>query len=139
MLCSSVLAALEATVPVEQRVAPQSGDAASTADSETTEASLESNNSSGKGTRTSTTSTVSTASVDSGSFVGVPRDFSGHADGTKVAYMSVEKWIVAALRKLGKEKTEIVLPSLEPNDALVREIAPEIPSFAIPTIPRIDT
>ena len=122
MLCSSVLAALEAAVPVEQRVAPPSGDVASAADSETTEASLESDNSSGKDTRTSTISTVSTASVDSGLSVGVPRDFSGHADGTKVAYMSVEKWIVAALRKLGKEKTEIVLPSLEPNDALCSQI-----------------
>ena len=54
--------------------------------------------------------------------VGAPRDFSGHASGTTSAYDSLEKWVLAALRKLGKEKTDIVLPSMEPNNALCSHI-----------------
>ena len=60
--------------------------------------------------------------MTSGTSVGQPRDFSGFADGTTTAYNSVEKWVVAALRKVGKDKTDIVLPSMEPNDALCSQI-----------------
>ena len=112
MLCASVLAGLEAAVPVEKRILPQSGDAASVA----------SNESSGQSARSSTESTISAPSATSAASVGQPRDFSGFADGTTTAYNSVEKWVVAALRNVGKDKTDIVLPSMEPNDALCSQI-----------------
>eukprot|EP00966_Prymnesium_polylepis_P239911 5547739-Prymnesium_polylepis.1 len=115
MLCASVLAALEAAVPTEHRIAPPSGDVASV----DTEASLDSTESAD---RTATASTISAASLCSGASVGAPRDFSGHADGTTTAYNSVEKWVVAALRKLGKAKADLVLPTLEPNDALCSQV-----------------
>ena len=54
--------------------------------------------------------------------VGVPRDFSGHAEGTTNAYNSVQKWVLAALRQLGKEENDILLHSSEPNDALCSQI-----------------
>ena len=54
--------------------------------------------------------------------VGVPRDFSGHADGTAAAYNSIEKWVTASLNKLDKDKTDILLHSMEPNDALCSQI-----------------
>ena len=65
---------------------------------------------------------VSASSADANALVGAPRDFSGHADGTTTAYNSVEKWVIAALRKLGKQKTDLVLPSFEPNDALCSQL-----------------
>ena len=117
MLCASVLAGLEAAVPVEKRILPQSGDAASVA----------SNESSGQSARSSTESTISAPSATSTASVGQPRDFSGFADGTTTAYNSVEKWVVAALRKLGKEKSDIVQPSMEPNDALCAQLHSVIP------------
>eukprot|EP00966_Prymnesium_polylepis_P327183 7383054-Prymnesium_polylepis.3 len=52
----------------------------------------------------------------------MPRDFSGHADGTTASIQSIEKWVMAALRKLGNEKTDIILASFEPNDALCSQI-----------------
>ena len=120
MLCASVLAELEAAVPMETRIAtPGGGDAASVVDSEASAISIESSQLS---TSTSTISTVMASSLESESRVGEPRDFSGHASGTTTAYNSVEKWVLAALRKLGKDKTDIVLPSFEPNDALCSQI-----------------
>ena len=112
MLCASSLAALEAATPGEKRVVPPSGDAASVRSS----TSLESSDSS-----TVQTSSVSTVSASSGELtarVGAPRDYSGHADGTTNGYNSATKWIEAALCKLGREKTDIVLPSFDPNDEL---------------------
>ena len=96
MLCASVLAELEATVPACNRVLPPSEDVASAV------------------------SATSTASDDHS--VGKPKDFSGLADGTTNAYNSLEKWIVAALHKLGKDKTDLLLPTFEPNDALCSQI-----------------
>ena len=96
MLCASVLAELEATVPACNRVLPPSEDVASAV------------------------SATSTASGDRS--VGKPKDFSGLADGTTNAYNSLEKWIVAALHKLGKDKTDLLLPTFEPNDALCSQI-----------------
>ena len=115
MLCASVLAALEAAVTTENRIAPPGGDVASV----DSEASLDSTESAD---RTATASTISAASLCSGASVGAPRDFSGHADGTTTAYNSVEKWVVAALRNLGKAKADLVLPTLEPNDALCSQV-----------------
>jgi hypothetical protein len=117
MLCASVLAELEAAVPVEKRILPPSGDAASVATEEST-----SNESSGQSAPSSTESTISAPSATSAASVGQPRDFSGFADGTTTAYNSVEKWVLAALRKAGKDKTDIVLPSMEPNDALCSQL-----------------
>ena len=121
MLCASVLADLEATVPVEMRIAPPSGDAASVVDSEASAISAESSELSATASTVSSLSTTVTAS-DSEARVGAPRDFSGHADGTTNAYNSLAKWVFAALRKLGKESTDIVLPSMEPNDALCSQL-----------------
>ena len=100
MLCASVLAELEATVPACTRVLPPSEDVASAV---------------------SATSTASGDHLGDHS-VGKPKDFSGLADGTTNAYNSLEKWIVAALRKLGKDKTDLLLPTFEPNDALCSQI-----------------
>jgi hypothetical protein len=72
--------------------------------------------------RSTTVSTVSVSSADANARVGAPRDFSGHADGTTTAYNSVEKWVMAALRKLDKQKTDLVLLSFEPNDALCSQL-----------------
>ena len=116
MLCRSVLAELEAALPAAKRIAPPSGDAASVG-SESVASSTESS------APTSTESTVSAPStVSETASVGAPRDFSGHANGTTSAYNSVEKWVLAALRKLGHETTDIVLPSMEPNDELCSQI-----------------
>ena len=109
MLCASVLAALEAATPIEERLLLPSGEAAST-----TSSSSDQGSNSG--------STDSTASLVALHVVGAARDFSGHADGTSKAYDSMEKWVLAALRSLGKEPTDIVLPSFEPNDALCSEV-----------------
>ena len=113
MLCASVLAELEADVPVEKRIVPASGDTASV-ESEASVMSTESSDPSALASPSSTftASTASSSSVDSGARVGAPRDFSGHADGTTNAYNSAAKWVLAALRKLGKEATDIVLPSM---------------------------
>eukprot|EP00966_Prymnesium_polylepis_P180858 4189120-Prymnesium_polylepis.1 len=60
--------------------------------------------------RSTTVPTALVTSADANACVGAPRDFSGHApDGTTTAYNSVEKWVMAALRKLGKQKTDLVL------------------------------
>eukprot|EP00966_Prymnesium_polylepis_P319927 7376342-Prymnesium_polylepis.1 len=118
MLHASVLAELEAAVPVERRIAPPTGDAASVH----TEASSTPSDSSEQSAPTSTESTVTAPSVSSGVSVGVPRDFSGHADGTTFAYNSAAKWVLAALRKLGKDESDIVLSSMEPNDALCSQL-----------------
>ena len=118
MLCASVLAELEAAAPIEHRIAPPSGDVASV----DTEASLDSTESADQETRTATASTISATSLNSEASVGAPRDFSGHADGTTTAYNSVEKWVSAALRKLGKAKAGLLLPTLEPNDALCSQV-----------------
>ena len=116
MLCASVLAALEAAVPTEKRILLSSGDAPSVTTEESTSNEFEQNASS------STESTISAPSTTSVASVGRPRDFSGFAEGTTTAYNSVEKWVVAALRKINKEKSDIVLPSMEPNDALCSQI-----------------
>eukprot|EP00966_Prymnesium_polylepis_P318479 7356111-Prymnesium_polylepis.1 len=105
MLCASVLAELEAAVPDKERIAPPRGDAASMV----SEASCMSIDSSQQELRSTTVSTASVSSADTNALVGAPRDFSGHADGTTTAYNSVEKWVMAALRKLGKQKTDLVL------------------------------
>ena len=95
---------------METRIAtPSGGDAASVVDSEASAILIESSQLS---TSTSTVSTVMASSLESESRVGEPRDFSGHASGTTTAYNSVEKWVLAALRKLGKTKTNLVLPTL---------------------------
>lgn len=90
MLCASVLAELEAIVPVEESTIPPRGDDASTGSSSTAD--------SDQGTP------LSLPSSGLGASVGAPRDFSGLASGTTSAYDSLEKWILAALRKLDKEK-----------------------------------
>jgi hypothetical protein len=109
MLCASVLAELEAAVPIDKRLPPPSGDVASETSADSSDKITE------------TESTASVPSIDSG-VVGKPRDFSGHADGTSAAYNSLEKWIVAALKKLGKEKRDLVLTSLEPNNELCSQV-----------------
>ena len=101
MLCAKTLAALEKATPIEQRgIPPTDETVSSTTSSETPELD----------------STVSTVSPDR--VVGVPRDFSGHADGTSKAYDSIEKWVLAALKHLGKDKSDLVFPSLQPNNEL---------------------
>lgn len=97
-------------MPVDKRIPPPSGDVGSVGSVESSEQ------------ESTTTSTLSAASGDAISRVGAPRDFSGHADGTSAAYDSAEKWIVAALHKLGKDKTDILLPTFEPNDELCSQI-----------------
>ena len=52
----------------------------------------------------------------------MPKDASGHAPGTKNAYDSVEKWLQAALRALGKTSDDLVLPTYDPNCHLASEI-----------------
>ena len=73
MLCASVLAELEAAVPIDKRLPPPSGDVASETSADSSDKITE------------TESTASVPSIDSG-VVGKPRDFSGHADGTSAAY-----------------------------------------------------
>ena len=102
-------------MPAEKRIAPPTVDVASE------ESEVSGSDSSEHDKRTSTASTVSASSGDA-VCVGVPRDFSGHAEGTTNAYNSVEKWVLAALRKRCKEPADIVLPSMEPNDALCSQI-----------------
>jgi hypothetical protein len=118
MLCASVLAELEAATPIDQRPLPPSDEV------ESITSSISSSISSGQ--ESNTVSTVSTASLSSPDsvlrVVGAPRDFSGHADGTAKAYDSIEKWVLAALRSLGKKKADLVLPSFEPNDVLCSEV-----------------
>ena len=123
MLCATVLAELEAAVPAEKRIIPPCGDVASVdSDASSTDSSAQDTGSSTILASTISASTVSTASDGSNARVGAPRDFSGHADGTSNAYNSVEKWIVAALSKLGQEKADLLLPSLEPNDTLCSQL-----------------
>ena len=100
MLCAKSLAALENATPIEQRCIPPTDETVSSTTSSAPELD----------------STVSTVSPDR--VVGVPRDFSGHADGTSKAYDSIEKWVLAALKHLGKDKTDLVFPSLQPNNEL---------------------
>ncbi|MDC0525365.1 hypothetical protein OAO87_00105 [bacterium] len=107
MLCASTLAALEAATPVKKRVLPPSDEVAS----ESSDLSYPSS----EDAPTSTVSTVSASSLDSIVTVGVPRDFSGHADGTARAYDSAEKWIMAALRSLDKDTPDLLLPAFDPN------------------------
>ena len=110
MLCASVLAALEAAIPPEQRpplALPCDEVASSHSSSSVGDGSL---------------STATVESLSSPYSVGAPRSFSEHADGTTIAYNSVEKWILAALKHLGKSPSELVLPSLEPNNALCSEV-----------------
>ena len=117
MLCESVLAELEATVPVEKRIPPPKGDLSSTVSSVSGTSAISSEQE-----RSSTDSTVSAPPDDSELCVGAPRDFSGHAPGTSGAYDSAHKWILAALRHLSKVESDIVLPSFEPNDLLCSQI-----------------
>ena len=114
MLCASVLADLKANVPVEMRIAPPRGDAASMG----SEASDMSIDSSQQDARSTTVSTASVSSADANALVGAPRDFLGLSPGTVSAYKSIDKWILVALKKLGKQKNDILLPSFEPNDEL---------------------
>ena len=110
MLCAASLAALQSGTPVEQRPLPPSEDVASTDSS----ASVPSLSTASEDVPVYPDATIST--------VGIPRDFSGHADGTTRAYDSIEKWIMAALRALEKETDDIIMPDYEPNDALCSEI-----------------
>ena len=112
MLCATVLAELERADPVERRVAPISNsiDSPSVTSDQAPIGSL---------------SPASLSdSIERGQTyaVGVPRDLSGHAAGTTAAYNSCKKWVLAALRKLGKEESDIVLPSMEPNEKLCSQI-----------------
>eukprot|EP00966_Prymnesium_polylepis_P295502 6824081-Prymnesium_polylepis.1 len=75
MLCPAVLAELEAATPVEKRVLPQSGDAASAVGSDELAGSEEYLGS-------STATTVSVPSTNSEPRIGVPKDLSGLAPGT---------------------------------------------------------
>lgn len=121
MLCASVLAALEAATPVEQRVPPPSDEVASNPASVDYPSSDDA--------QTSTVSTVSASSPDS-TAVGVPRDWSGLADSTIRAYMSMDKWIIAALRVHGKVLTDLILPSMEPNDMLCSQVQSTIAEWS---------
>jgi hypothetical protein len=60
------------------------------------------------------------SSTSSDDQIGVPR--SAHAPGTTGAYDSVEKWVLAALRKLEKTKEDLVLLDHEPNDPLAAQV-----------------
>lgn len=117
MLCPAVLAELEAATPVEKRILPQSGDAASAVGSDELAGSEESFD---QGSSTATT--VSMPSTNSEPRIGVPKDLSGLAPGTNESYNSIEKWVLAALRELGKTPLDLLLPSMEPNDALVAQV-----------------
>ena len=117
MLCATYLAEIERADPVERRlgVAPISN---------SFDSSSVTSDQAPIGSPLSPTSLSD--SIERGqtytSTVGVPRDFSGHADGTTTAYNSCKKWVLAALCKLGNEETDIVLISMEPNDKLCSQI-----------------
>ena len=42
--------------------------------------------------------------------------------GTSKSYDAAEKWVIAALKKAGKEPKDLLLPNLEPNDHLACEV-----------------
>ena len=129
MLCAASLAALEAATPIEQRPKIRPRDAAA---SVTSESSSDDSAQLSAALSPSSTDTVRTVIAPHESpairvvGVGAPRDFSGHADGTAAAYDSIEKWVMAALRTLGKSTSDLVLPTLEPNNALCSEIHSQI-------------
>ena len=59
---------------------------------------------------------------DTSSRVAVARDPAGHSSGHTKSLDGCEKWVDAALRKLKRSREELLLPSLEPNDALCSEV-----------------
>ena len=109
MLCASALAALEAATPSEYRPARDDD-----------ESSYRSSEQDGEVSSRSTVTTSTNLSSSASSDVGRVR--SERADGTDASYDSVEKWIYAALRSLGKNVSDILLPSLDPNDELVSRV-----------------
>jgi len=94
MLCATYLAEIERADPVERRlgVAPISN---------SFDSSSVTSDQAPIGSPLSPTSLSD--SIERGqtytSTVGVPRDFSGHAEGTTAAYNSCKKWVVAALQE----------------------------------------
>lgn len=97
MLTASVLAELEKATPTKRKeyeyAASALSESASTCDS----------------------------SQDGNYRVGVPKQV--HSKGTTDTYNSVKKWVIAALKKIGKKERDLVLyPGREPNDQLVSEV-----------------
>ena len=65
----------------------------------------------------SSSSSTTDSSTDIPYKVGVPKPV--HAKGTTETYNSAKKWVVAALKNIGKGERDLVLyPSREPNDPL---------------------
>ena len=86
----------------------------------TASASDDESSSIGEQEESSPRSPGTTTTLTASSVVGSVR--SEHADGTDASYDSVEKWILAALRSLGHTVSDILLPSLEPNDEVVSKV-----------------
>ena len=114
MLCAESLRLLEAATPVAKRSLPSEEDALSSAPSDDSSRS-------GHGGDATTSGSTTTGSTCSPRAVGLPRG--AHSAGHTAALDSVEKWVHAALRRLGKTADDLVLqPSLEPNDPLASEV-----------------
>lgn len=120
MLTAAALAALESSTPPTRRPRREDDDSASLSSSGT---SVEDDGTSPA--KTSTTSTTSTLPPP----VGATR--SERAKGTDASYDAAEKWILAALRTLGKSPEDLLLPSHEPDDALVSKVHATIAQWRV--------
>ena len=121
MLSATTLAALEAATPVEQRPQPPSDDTASVTPSD---------KSSPKSTAPSQPEPSTSDTIDHS--IATPKDFSEHSEGHSKALDSVEKWVLAAVKKLGKKVSDLVVgDQFESNDTLASEILETVATWYV--------
>jgi len=114
MLSADALAALEAATPPEQRIRPPSD-----VDVLSTVSAPDAVDSPRDPSHVDSPTTASTASPG-GRRIG--QVCSERAKGTDDRYDSAEKWILAALKTLERDVSDLLLQTHEPNDALVSQV-----------------
>lgn len=118
MLCASTLAALEESTPCTQPARTEEEESVVSVLSDASLLLPSPSGTSPSGTSASGTSAPTCAVLSTSTeCVGAVR--SERAPGTDASYDAAEKWILAALRRLDKDVSDLMLPSHEPNDALV--------------------
>ena len=134
MLCSRALAELAARapppgppagVPLDDVASSSFGsvDSAASSDSVDSAASSDSLGSAASSAAPPASLGSEASTADAALPVGVPRPASGHSRGHIAAIRSVNKWVLAALRHLGRDRAALCDPeTLAPNDQLASEV-----------------
>lgn len=131
MLCAASLAALEQCTPPTHRLTSDDDECSvdTTSSSSTTAGTSPRTTTRTQGSHEATSSSSTVPSVSGGSTVGTVR--SERASGTDSAYDAAGKWVLAALAHLGKDVSDLMLPSHEPDDALASKVHSTITGWRV--------